>query len=76
MIGRRLLTLLGAAAVAVLPSLAQACPACAGRDDGNGLNAAYLLGTMILLPFGVAAIVFRVLKHVEREESALGETKP
>jgi hypothetical protein len=67
------LKLIAFALVLLLPALALACPACAGRNDG--FNTFYLLGSMILLPFGVAGVVYRVLKRVAQEESAAGETR-
>lgn len=51
------------------PLGAQACPACAGRDDANGNQTAYLLGSMILLPFGIAGVVLRVLRRVEQDDA-------
>ena len=61
----RFLALVGAL-LGPVPALA--CPACAGRDDG-GAKTAYLLGSMILLPFGVAGVVLRVLRRVEQDDA-------
>ena len=55
--------------LAFLPTLALACPSCAGRDGGG---AAYLvfLGTMILLPFAVGGVTGYVLvKGVSNSQS-------
>lgn len=56
-------------AAMLLPSIALACPYCAARDDG-GRAQTYLLGSMILFPFGVAWVVRRVLVRAEAEERA------
>ena len=66
-------TLICAAALALLPALATACPACAARDDGNGLKTVYLLGSMILIPFGVAGVVLRIVRRLDSE---LSDTQP
>ncbi len=59
-------TLVALAAVCALsvPAIALACPACA-RDTSPW--APYLLGSMILLPFAVAAIVVRIVRRGETE---------
>jgi hypothetical protein len=59
---------LAALLFALAPAVALACPACAGRNDG-GLSTLYLLGTMILLPFGVAAVVLTVVRRTLRDEA-------
>ena len=41
---------------------AAACPQCASRE-GSGYLGAVLLGAMILLPFGVFAIVLRIIRR-------------
>jgi len=55
-----------ALAVAVLfwawPSLAWACPSCAANDKG-GVPTVVLIGIMILLPFTVATITWRVIRR-------------
>ncbi len=56
-------------AAMLFPSVALACPYCAARDDG-GRAQTYLLGSMILFPFGVAWVVRRVLARAEAEERA------
>jgi hypothetical protein len=55
------------AVAALLPSVAWACPACAGRDDGNA--AVYLLFSMIFLPFAVSGVVIAVLRKTEARAS-------
>ena len=47
--------------VALLPSVAWACPACARGKIGPGVIVA--IGSMILLPFAVTAIVLPVLRR-------------
>ncbi len=47
-----------------LPSVAAACPACA-RDTSPW--APYLIGSMLLIPFAVAAVVVRIVRRGEME---------
>jgi hypothetical protein len=47
---------------AMLPRLAAACPACAGRSDGGSAKVV-ALGAMILLPFALAAVVVPVIRR-------------
>jgi hypothetical protein len=56
-----------ALAFSLIPSLALACPYCAMRDDGSGLTTVYLLGAMILFPFGVVAVVLRFIRNGQSE---------
>ncbi len=54
--------LVGAAALLVsLPTIALACPQCAGND---GISGAFgiMMGAMILLPFPVAGLVYHIIK--------------
>jgi hypothetical protein len=44
-----------------LPAIAHACPSCAGREDG-GTARIIVLGIMILLPFAIALVVYRVIR--------------
>jgi hypothetical protein len=53
-----------AAAFALAPSLAHACPACA-RDEGPW--AALLVGAMIVAPYVVAAVVVRAVRSAGEE---------
>jgi hypothetical protein len=55
------LATLAAIAAILAPSVVAACPACAGRTNGGGLAVA-ALGGMILFPFGVAVVVYRVIR--------------
>ena len=47
-------------AFALAPAIAEACPACAGRDRG-GVTTLLLLGSMIVLPFAAPAVYALVL---------------
>ena len=52
--------LLGALGLA--PSLAHACPQCAGRADG-GIGQFVALGLFVTFPFALAFVVARVVKR-------------
>jgi len=51
----------------LLPSLASACPSCAG-GEGGGIAFFIILGSMILLPFGVVGTVAVVLHQARLED--------
>jgi hypothetical protein len=53
----------GLAGLAVLlaPALAAACPYCA-TGSGGGVGLSVALGALLLLPFGVAGVVYSVLR--------------
>ncbi len=53
----------------LLPRLAEACPACAGRGPG-GPSRIIALGIMILLPFAIAVIVFRLIRRANAQAKA------
>ncbi|MDP7039205.1 MAG: hypothetical protein QGI45_08610 [Myxococcota bacterium] len=53
-----------------IPQNAWACPACAGNNDGGNLYL-IILGSMILLPFGVTYIVYRLLKQSKVHEERI-----
>ncbi len=53
----------------LLPTVALACPACAGRDDGTSLRTFVVLGSMILLPFVVAGVVVEIIRRIESDSS-------
>jgi hypothetical protein len=61
-----------AVALVALPALAEACPQCASRE-GSGMATVLMLGSMILLPFGVFFVVLRVVKRVESRSRALAD---
>lgn len=67
-IQRRILSSLAAVAVALAPSLALACPVCAGRET-NTTMIATLLGLMIAVPYAIAVVVIRVVRATERESA-------
>ena len=58
----RLGSLAVAAALAVAPEVALACPACAGNSDG-GIAKIAALGAMIVLPFAIVGFVIRALRN-------------
>ena len=47
-------------------AVAWACPYCAGREESSG--EIILMFSMILLPFGVAGVVYKVIKRVATHE--------
>jgi hypothetical protein len=51
--------------VLLAPSLAMACPSCAGRD-GPGLGALLAVGGMILAPYAVALVAIRVIRRLDQ----------
>jgi hypothetical protein len=51
-----------------VPAVALACPACAGRDDG-GPATFFILSSMIVLPFGIAAAAYVAVRRLDREEA-------
>ena len=53
---------LGAALLSLTAAAASACPQCAGRDDG-GVGILLGLGAMILLPFGIVAVIVPVIRR-------------
>ena len=56
--------------VLFVPTIGVACPYCAGQEGGIGTLV--LMASMILLPFGIAGVVYKVIKRVNaREESEL-----
>ena len=67
----RAIATLVAGILAAAPAIAEACPACAGRDDGGKIVFFLVLG-MMALPFGIARIA---LKAMRREEQALGQAE-
>lgn len=58
---------LASAVLAALPSLAEACPSCAGNDGGSAQRD-LLLGSMIVIPFLIAGLVIRVLRSDELKD--------
>lgn len=54
--------------IGLLQSLVLACPTCARQD--SGWAGIVLLGTLLTLPFGVAFVVFRVVRHGEDRPAA------
>jgi hypothetical protein len=54
-----------AAALAAAPQAAWACPACAGRD-AYGPGAVALFAAFLVLPFGLFALVWRIVRRLEQ----------
>jgi len=54
------------AIASLVPQLAMACPACAGRGGFN-LHTALVLGSMILVPFLIAGAVVQIVRHLESD---------
>ena len=65
---------LTAVAFGLLPKLALACPACAGRSDANPYLTFTLLSSFVLLPFGVSAVVLRIVRRAEIDDAAFPQT--
>ena len=59
-----------AAAMLVLPGVAEACPMCASQQPG-GTARVVALGLMIVLPFAIAGFVFRALRRVQARPGAV-----
>ena len=68
----RLLVALACGLVLLVPRLAEACPACSGKEPGGTARIA-ALGAMILLPFLIAFVVVRALRSSAAEPG--GEMK-
>ena len=66
---------LAALAAALLPHLAAACPSCAGnsRYDATKL---VLLGSLVLLPFAIAGVVWRIVKRLDYSDPPPGGPGP
>lgn len=52
----------------LVPPASEACPQCASRGD-FGTAQMLMLGAMILLPFGVAMVVVRIIRREAMDES-------
>jgi len=50
-----------AAVMAASPSVALACPQCAGREDGGWMQTA-VLGVFVFLPFAIVWVVYRFIR--------------
>lgn len=73
MSARRLGSTLAALGVALAPSVALACPYCAGRDDG-GVTQGIALTVFVLFPFAVVAAVVKFIKRAEPGAPASGRS--
>jgi len=54
---------------ALMPTLALACPACAGRDAGISLRTYGVLASMIFVPFVIAGVVVQIIRRIESDSS-------
>jgi hypothetical protein len=65
------LAALAFALVLAVPGLAEACPYCAGRDDG-GISSGIAIGVMMFLPFLVvgcaAPLIVRMIRRAHENE--------
>lgn len=64
--GRGAIVALAVAAVLLAPALALACPSCATRE-GPGRGTLVLVGLMILVPYAVTVVAFRVIRRLDRD---------
>jgi hypothetical protein len=51
----------------LVPAVALACPACAGRDDGTSLRTFAVLASMVFVPFVVAGVIVRIVRRIESD---------
>jgi len=58
-----------ALAVVLIPALALACPACAGRDFGTSLRTFAVLASMVFIPFLVAGVIIKIVRGIESDSS-------
>jgi len=53
----------------LIPTIAFACPACAGRDAGTSLRTYVVLASMIFVPFVIAGVVIQIIRRIESDSS-------
>jgi hypothetical protein len=58
-------------AILLLPRLAEACPMCASQQPG-GMARVAALGVMLLFPFSIAYVLFRLLRRAGGSRPAEG----
>jgi protein-S-isoprenylcysteine O-methyltransferase Ste14 len=56
-------------ALALLPAWAWACPSCVQRAPESSVRSALLVGTMLLVPFGVVALGMWAARRAERGDA-------
>ena len=66
---RQLIPTLWVAFCVTLPRLAWACPQCAGRNEG-GVVRGILIASMMVLPFVITGVVYKVIREGEYGDSA------
>lgn len=64
----RFISYLMASVVLFAPSLAAACPVCAGRET-NTTMIATMLGIMIAVPYAIAVVVIRLVRKTDQESA-------
>ena len=67
----RALAMITVALCVLAPRVAEACPSCAGSNSG-GIGWLFILGAMIFLPFGIAYVVYRVIRSVDNQTTRIG----
>jgi predicted Na+-dependent transporter len=65
----RLIGAFAAPWLALIPTIARACPACAGRDVETSLRTYGVLASMIFVPFVVAGVVIQIIRRIESDSS-------
>jgi hypothetical protein len=55
-----------AAAAALVPALAWACPACATRS-GPGTSTLLLIGGLIAAPYAVTAVALKIIRRLDKD---------
>jgi hypothetical protein len=55
--------------VVLIPAVALACPACAGRDGGTSLKTFAVLASMVFVPFLVAGVIIKIVRDIQSDSS-------
>lgn len=63
------------ATLALLPSLASACPVCAGRETDTSL-VLLLVGIMIAVPYAISVVAIRIIRKADRDSAWLEAPLP
>ena len=72
---KRLASVAASALLLFAPALAAACPQCAGREDGgNAVLVGAMVAMMVALPYGVTAIVLRIIRRQAKEDAEISQT--
>lgn len=62
-----LLALAPALVVVLAPAMGWACPACAARE-GSNTQTLLVIGSMMMLPFGIAGVVIFLIRKGDKSE--------